>query len=232
MKKLSILIPAYNEEKTVAEVIRRVFAADTLDFEKEVIVVDDGSTDNTLSALKEISSFPFILISHPKNLGKGAAIRTALGRASGDAILIQDADLELDADDYPVLLKELNETTRVVYGSRNLLPRIDGKRYPLYSLGGKMLTGFFNFLYGTHLTDINTAYKLFSKETMRAEELKSDGFEFCEEITAKLTRKGYKIKEVPIRYTPRTFAGGKKLRAKDGLIGLWTIVKYRFFSDK
>jgi glycosyltransferase involved in cell wall biosynthesis len=229
MKKLSILIPAYNEEKTVEEVIRRVFAADTLDFEKEVIVVDDGSTDDTPSILKAITAFPFILISHPKNMGKGAAIRTALKRASGDAILIQDADLELDTNDYPALLKELSETTRAVYGSRNLLPRIDGKRYPMYSLGGKMLTEAFNLLYGTHLTDINTAYKLFSKETIAANELESDGFEFCEEITAKLTCKGYGIKEVPIRYTPRTFAGGKKLRAKDGMIGLWTILKYRFF---
>jgi glycosyltransferase involved in cell wall biosynthesis len=229
MKKLSILIPAYNEEKTVAEVIRRVFGADTLDFEKEVIAVDDGSTDNTLSVLKELSSFPFILISHPKNLGKGAAIRTALKRASGDAVLVQDADLELDTNDYPLLLRELNETTRVVYGSRNLLPKVNGKRYPLYSLGGKFLTGFFNVLYGTHLTDINTAYKLFSKETMTADELKSDGFEFCEEITAKFIQKGYAIKEAPIRYTPRTFAGGKKLRAKDGIIGLWTILRYRFF---
>ena len=229
MKKLSILIHAYNEEKTVSEVIRRVFEADTLNFEKEVIVVDDGSTDGTLSALKALSSFPFVLVSHQKNLGKGAAVRTALRASSGDAILIQDADLELDTNDYPVLLRELTETNHVVYGSRNLLPQTNNERYLMYALGGKILTNFFNILYGTKLTDINTAYKLFQKDIIRADDLESDGFEFCEEITAKLTRKGYRIQEVPIHYTPRTFIGGKKLRAKDGVIGLWTILKYRNF---
>jgi glycosyltransferase involved in cell wall biosynthesis len=231
MKTLSIIIPAYNEEKTAAEAVKKVCAAKTPGFEKEVIVVNDGSTDGTMDALRPLTSkLPFTLLSHSTNRGKGAAIRTGVKRATGDAILIQDADLELTPDDYVILLDAFSEKNPVVYGSRNLLPQNSKNRKIAYSIGGKTLTAIFNLLYGTKLTDINTAYKLFRSDIIKKIELRGDGFEFCEEITAKITRKGYSIKEVPIRYFPRDFSEGKKLRIKDGVIGLWTILRYRFWT--
>ncbi len=230
MKTLTIIIPTYNEEKTIAEVARKVYAAETPGFLKEIIVVNDGSTDGTMDTLRSLSlKLPFTLISHVRNRGKGAAIRTGIKRAKGHAILIQDADLELTPDDYVNLLEVFSDEVPIVYGSRNLLLQNSKNRKIAYSLGGKTLTGIFNILYGTDITDINTAYKLFRSDIIKKISLDGDGFEFCEEVTAKVTRRGYAIKEVPIRYFPRSFSEGKKLRLKDGAIGFWTILRYRFW---
>ncbi|MDI6603376.1 MAG: glycosyltransferase family 2 protein [Patescibacteria group bacterium] len=225
MKKLSIIIPVFNEKETVREIIRLVIAAPILNYEKEIIVIDDGSTDGTekiLKSLKEKNGF--LLLQHPKNLGKGAAIKTGLKKVTGDFVLIQDADLEYDPNDYQNLLNALDENSPVVYGSRNLGK---GKRgYLFYLLGGRFLTAFLNIMFGSNLTDVNTGYKLFRADIIKNINLESNGFEFCEEVTAKILKSGYPIKEIPIHYYPRKFSEGKKIRFWDGLIGFWTIIKY------
>lgn len=222
---LSIIIPVYNEEKTIAKIIEKIIAID-LDMDKEIIVVDDGSTDQTLKILNELKTkIPFKLLTHQTNQGKGAAIQTGLKAVEGDIVIIQDADLEYDPQDYPRLIAPiLKGQTKVVYGSRNLgAQKIS---YWRYYWGGKFLTWLFNLLYRTRLTDINTGYKVFSTDLIKSLNLECPGFEFCEEVTAKLTKKGIKILEIPIRYQPRKFAEGKKIKWIDGLIGLWTIIKY------
>lgn len=228
--RLSIIVPVFNEEKTIEEIIKRIKDI-PLPIEKETIIIDDGSSDNTKEILGQLKGkFNFILISHPKNRGKGAAIRTGFPLVSGDFILIQDADLEYDPKDYPILLKPLlKNETEVVYGSRNISknPRFS----KVYFLGGQFLTAVFNFFFKTKLTDINTGYKVFKKEILKNIKLEEDGFGFCEEVTAKIVKKGYKIEEVPIRYSPRGFREGKKLHWwRDGFRGLYVILKYYFLN--
>ena len=215
--KLSIIIPVYNERETIDEIINRVKNAQVLGYEKEIIIVNDGSTDGTI--IKDL------FLNHPKNLGKGAAIKTGLGQVTGDLVLIQDADLEYSPDDYVDLLKAYNFQNPVVYGSRNL--KRENRGYLFYSFGGKLLTRFFNLLYRTKLTDINTGFKLFRTDIIKGAQLSENGFDFCEEITAKIVKMGYKIKEVPINYYPRKFSEGKKIRFRHGLSGAWTIIKYK-----
>jgi len=224
--KLSIIIPAYNEKETIEELLKRVFKAPSLDYQKEVIVVDDASKDGTRELLDNLKNrFNFILLRHSKNKGKGGAIKTALEKVTGDFVLIQDADLEYDPEDYPALLEAIDKEYQVIYGSRNLGKAERG--YLLFALAGKSLTFLFNLLYGAKITDINTGYKLFRINIIKNLGLKADGFEFCEEVTARVLRKGYKIKEVPIHYYPRKFSEGKKISFKDGLVAIWTIIKYR-----
>ena len=226
---LSILIPVFNEENTILEILKKIneINLDRFGLEKEIIIVNDGSTDRTKKILEELKTRNnFALFHHRKNQGKGAAIKTGLEHAAGDFILIQDADLEYDPADYPVLLEPLIENEiNIVYGSRGL------KKNPSSSigfyLGGKFLTFILNLLFGTKLTDINTCYKVFKREVLRDIKLEESGFAFCEEVTAKVIKKGYKIKEIPISYNPRDFKEGKKIRFYDGIIGLWTIIKYR-----
>lgn len=226
MKKLSIIIPAFNEKATVEEILRRVVNAPTLNYQKEIIVVDDGSNDGTEIILEKLTGvLPFVLLKHEKNIGKGAAIKTALKVATGDAVLIQDADLEYDPNDYQKLLDAFGEETHVVYGSRNLVKTKRG--YFFYFLGGKFLTAFLNIISDSNLSDINTCYKLFQKDVIEKIGVQSDGFEFCEEVTAKALKLGYKIKEVPISYYPRKFSEGKKIRFVDGIIGILAILKYK-----
>lgn len=223
---LSIIIPVFNEAKTIAEVIKRVIAVPVFDWEKEIIVVDDGSNDGTEKILKNLQKkYNFLLLRHSENLGKGAAIKTGLKKVKGDFVLIQDADLEYDPNDYQILLAALDKNSPVVYGSRILGKTKRGNL--LYYLGGRFLTLFFNFLFGSKLTDINTGYKLFRTDVLKNINLESNGFEFCEEVTAKILKFGYSIKEVPIHYYPRGHSQGKKIRVKDGLIALLTIIKYR-----
>ena len=230
MKKLSVIIPVFNEQSTVETILKKVFAAPTPGFEKEIIVVNDGSTDQSFAILTALRrDWKFVLVSHEKNLGKGAAIRTGLTHVSGQVVLIQDADLECSPDDYPNLLKKFEEGNPIVYGSRNLdESKTAGRKYFLAFWGGKFLTKIFNLLFGTTLTDLNTAYKLFRADIIKNIDLREDGFSFCEEISAKCCRAGYRIAEVAISYHPRKFSEGKKTRYSDGISGLWVILKCWF----
>ena len=228
-KILSILIPVFNEAATIRAVIEKAFAVPLPGWEKEIIVVDDGSTDETPNLLEAYVS-RITRITHPANRGKGAAIRSGIALARGEIILIQDADLEYDPADWPRMIAPFeNNHTLVVYGSRNL-ERETNAGYFHYVLGGKFLTFLMNALFGTRLTDINTGAKAFRASLLRTLPLQTNGFEFCEEVTAKILKQGITIHEIAIQYRPRTFGEGKKIRSTDGVIGAWTILKNRIFS--
>lgn len=217
--RLSVLIPVYNEEETVRELLDRVLAVPV---EKEVVIVDDCSTDGTWSVLQSIQDPRVRTYRHEVNQGKGSGIRTALSHATGDMVIIQDADLEYDPNDYPRLLEPiLSGKAQVVYGVRDL----SGQK-PLFRLGNNFLTFVTNVLYGAQVGDMETCYKLMPREVMLSLKLQPSRFQIEPEITAKLLRRGYRIHQVPIWYKPRK---AKKLNPwKDGLPALWTLVKYRF----
>lgn len=229
MSKLSIIIPVFNEEKTIETVLEKISGLNLPAWEKEIIVVDDGSKDNSKFKMSTFSRSPtgrqnFILLFHENNKGKGEAVKTALKEAGGEYVLIQDADLEYDPDDIPNLLREVVvKNYPAVYGSRNLKPERRG--YPHYVLGVKILTGLVNFIFGTRLTDIYTGYKLVRTDILKSLNLESRGFEFEAELTVKLLKAGFSITELPIHYYPRSFKEGKKINFRDGLKGLWTIWK-------
>jgi len=230
--KLSIIIPVYNEEKTVAELIDKVVDVRIPKVEKEIIVVDDGSTDKTVSKIPK-SKIKFI--QHEKNMGKGAAVKSGIDKATGDYVIIQDADLEYD----PVFIKSLikpilNKKAKVVYGTRlRRLPHLRGEernpRFILHFFGNRFLSLVTSILYGVWLTDMETCYKLFPTKAGKSFKLRSKRFDFEPEITAKLLKSGYKIMEIPIKTVPRNYSEGKKLRTfHDGTIALFTLIKYRF----
>ncbi len=221
--KLSIIIPLFNEEKTIEEVLKRVVQTETPGFEKEIIVVDDKSTDSSKSKVSQFKAQNLKIIEHKKNQGKGRAIQTGLKEARGDLILIQDADLEYDPNDYKKLLKAYSQKRMVIYGSRKISPQKKG--YFHYYLASKLLNFLVNLFFGSKLTDVYTCYKLIPLYLIKDIPLKSRGFEIEVEITVKLLKMGIAISEVPIQYQPRTFKEGKKIRFKDGLIGLWTILR-------
>ena len=234
-KKLSIIIPVYNEKETLMHLLKRV---ENLilpgGLHKEIILVDDFSTDGTREILKEIKNHKIIF--HEKNKGKGAAIRTALKHSSGDIILIQDADLEYNPEQLPELINPILEgRTKVVYGSRFLNKNLDyvGKNktpLPHHLLGNKILTKATNLIYNTNLTDMETCYKVFSKDVLNKIQIKSNRFDFEPEITAKIAKNGEKILELPIEFKPRMPEEGKKIDWKDGIYALGVLIKYKFIN--
>jgi glycosyltransferase involved in cell wall biosynthesis len=228
MLKLSVIIPVYNEAATLEEIINRVRATGLVD---EIIVVDDGSADDSAAILSRLqySATPELQIFHHKqNRGKGAAMRTGLDAVTGNLVLVQDADLEYDPADYAALLKPFDDpAVQAVYGSRNL-QRNPKSSFTFY-WGGRLLSWIANWLYGSHITDEATGYKVIQTNLLRDMNLETDGFEFCPEVTAKLIQKNVDIHEVPISYYPRSWEEGKKIQWYDGVIAIWTLIKYRYF---
>jgi len=224
--RISIIIPIYNEEKTLLEILKRVENANVLGLEKEIILIDDGSTDKTKHILRRLED-KYKVIYHLKNQGKGAAIRTGFRNSTGDLILIQDADLEYDPCQYPKLIKPILENNAdIVYGSRNLTKNPRFKK--TYYWGVRIISFLTNIFYKSKLTDVYTCYKVFRAPIIKSISLENNGFGIEQEITSKLLKKGYKILEVPISYSPRSFKEGKKIKWKDGLIAIWLILKYKF----
>lgn len=228
MKILSIIIPVYNEEKTIGEIVRRVMAAKTPGYRKEIFIIDDGSTDRTRTALK-IWEKKVSVIYKKKNEGKGSAVHIGFAKATGDVLLIQDADLEYDPSDYPVLLAPFkNSSIHVVFGSRFLGPHLSTMF--LYALGNKFVTLVMNILFNSNITDMETGYKVMRREVVTGMTLHAKRFDMEPEITAKILSKGFQIYEVPISYFGRKFSEGKKLTWKDGIIALMTIFRLRLYG--
>jgi glycosyltransferase involved in cell wall biosynthesis len=223
---LSVIVPVYNERTTVAEIVRRIRAVD-IPLAVEIVVVDDASSDGTDKVLSAIADSTVRVLRHPVNRGKGAAIRTGLEVARGDLVLIQDADLEYDPEDWPKLLDPiLRGKARVVYGSR-----FTGERknmLPLHWIGNRFLSLTTNILYSSTLSDMETCYKLFDRRVLEGITIESDRFDFEPEITAKVLRRGHRIYEVPISYAGREAAEGKKITWRDGFAALRALVKFRF----
>jgi glycosyltransferase involved in cell wall biosynthesis len=224
--KVSIIIPVYNEAATIRQILERVR---TSPIEKEIVIVDDGSTDGTRDLLRQETDADTRVVLHAKNLGKGAAIRTGLKHATGDYVLIQDADLEYDPADYETLLKPvLRGKATVVYGSRFL-----GEHKAMlfwHSVGNRLLTLVTNVLYDTTLTDMETCYKLIPTDLIRCIPLRARRFDFEPEITAKILRRGHRIYEVPISYAGRELNEGKKISWRDGFPALFALIRYRFMD--
>ena len=222
--KISIIIPIYNEAKTVEETIRRVEA---VAIEKEIIAVDDGSGDGSLDILSRMENNGRIkLIKHEKNSGKGAAIKSGLKEATGDIVIIQDADLETDPQDFYRLVEPIiNGETRAVFGYRT-----DQNSFSIYWWGGKLVSFITRTLYGGDIKDVNNGYKVMTRDLWQSLNLQSNRFQICEEITAKLLKRKEKIVQVPTQYFPRTKKEGKKIGFKDGIVSIWTLLKYRLIK--
>jgi len=220
---VSVIVPVYNEVAHLEELLQAVHASPV---KKEIVIVDDGSTDGTRQKLQNLPPMDDVaIVFHEKNCGKGASIRTALSYARGEYVLIQDSDLEYDPQDYPALLRPLQDgKSNVVYGVRPDRP----ERGLRFFLGAKFLTHLTNVLYGTRIHDEATCYKVFRRSLLAKIALQCRRFEFCPEVTAKICRLGEKIEEVPISYRPRSASEGKKIRHSDGWLAIWTLIRYRF----
>ena len=228
-RTLTVLMPVFNEQATLAEIIRRVRQVD-VGLTLELIIVDDGSSDGTNKILRTLEDSTVRVIAHEKNQGKGAALRTGLAHANGDIVVIQDADLEYDPEDWPALLAPiLKGKASVVYGSR-----FTGQRknmLPLHWAGNRLLSLVTNVLYSSTLSDMETCYKALDRRVLKDLTVVSNRFDFEPEITAKVLRRGYRIYEVPISYAGREFDEGKKITWRDGVGALKALVKFRFTKD-
>jgi glycosyltransferase involved in cell wall biosynthesis len=226
IRKLSVIVPVFNERSTVAEIVRRMRLVE-LPVDREIVIVDDGSDDGTVAVLTQLADSTVRVVKHAANRGKGAAIRTGLEIATGDLVLVQDADLEYDPEDWPRLLAPvLKGRARVVYGSR-----FTGERRNmlfLHWVGNRFLSLVTNVLYNSTLSDMETCYKLFERDVLDGIRIEADRFDFEPEFTAKVLRRGIRIYEVPISYAGREPDEGKKITWQDGVVALWTLVKYRF----
>ena len=223
---LSVIVPVFNEKGNIKKIIAEI---KKVSIRKEIIVIDDGSTDGTVEILKGLHDHEVKIYHHPINIGKGAAIRLGLFYAKGDIIIIQDADLEYDPQDYLELIKPIvSGETEVVYGKRQF--NSSKGRHLRYYWGGRLLTHIANFLYGINISDEATCYKVFRSGVFKNIKLNCIGFEFCPEITAKIARRGMKIVEVPISYKPRSVKEGKKIRWFDGMKAIYVLLKYKFFE--
>lgn len=221
---LSVIMPVYNEKDNVLNVIREI---KKVPINKEIIVVDDGSTDGTMEIVKDLHDSEVRVYHHPINIGKGAAIRLGLFYARGDIIIIQDADLEYNPQDYLRLVEPIiSGEAQVVYGKREF--ELSKRKYRRYYWGGQLVTHIANFLYGINISDEPTCYKVFKREVLKGVKLHCIGFEFCPEVTAKIAKKGIEIFEVPISYQPRSRKEGKKIRWFDGLKAIYVLFKYKF----
>lgn len=241
MKKISIIIPAYNEESNIGQLLHRIGMVDlsSIYFEKEVIVVDDGSTDNTYEIASLIDG---VTVIHQNNQGKGAAVQNGVSLATGDYVLVQDGDLEYCPDDYIPMLTALSDSRNdiVVYGSRikGVIKDMGWSFFPGRKsnqefgpwLAGVILSFTCFMLYGKWISDTLTGYKIYPLWIIRRLKIKTAGFEADHEITAKLIKNKIEIREVPIQYSPRSIKEGKKIRAVDGLIAMWTFLRFRFFN--
>ena len=225
MKKISILIPVYNEKESLQEILKQVESVD-FELEKEIILIDDYSTEGTRDLY---ASLPYKVLYHNRNMGKGAALRTGFHAATGDIIIIQDADLEYNPIDYKPLVRMIvTDAADVVYGSRLADTRNNGKFLLLSYLANITLTYLTRLLYGTYLTDMETCYKAFRADFIKDITIKSNRFDFEPEITAKILKKNARFMEVPISYNARKTQEGKKITWKDGVQAIWTLFKYRF----
>ena len=223
--RVTILVPVYNEQSSIEPVLRAVWETEVGD--KEIVVVDDGSDDQTGAILARLRrEFPLRVITHPKNRGKGQAIQTGLAQCRGEIVLLQDADFECDPRHYRALLAPFSDPrTTVVYGSRYLSPSHPSP--PVHRLANWVITAWVNLLFGSSLTDAETGYKLFRRTIVERIPLRAQGFEFEVEFTCKALRLGHAIREVPVVSVRRTYAEGKKITWKDGLVALWVIVRCR-----
>lgn len=225
---LSVIIPVYNEEKNIKEILKRVQAQNLAD---EIVVIDDGSTDGTRTVLQELDGTDAVrVILHDRNQGKGAAVVTGFKAAKGDILLIQDADLEYDPRDFPQILRPIEEgIADVVYGSRFLG---GARRVTMFwhMIANILLTTMTNILYDTILTDMETGYKVFRRNVVDGITIHAKRFDFEPEVTAKVLKRHYRIFEVPITFNPRDYSEGKKIKLKDAFTAVWTLLKYRFID--
>ena len=232
MKKISIVIPVYNEEKYIAQVIKRVLKSKTGNLKKEIIVIDDGSTDKSVASIKKIKGI--MLIELKKNIGKGWAVKQGILKSTGDLVIVQDADLEYDPNDYPTLIEPfMKNDADVVYGSRFISNRPHRVLYFWHYIGNIFLTTLSNMFTNLNLTDMETGYKIFKGDIIRkvALQLESRRFGFEPEVTARISKiKNIKVYEVGISYSGRTYLEGKKINWRDGVKAIWEIAKYNLFS--
>lgn len=227
MPTLSIVVPVYNERRYIKEILKRLQALTVGQMAKEVIIVDDGSTDGTVEILKEISQPGWQIIFSSRNEGKGSALRKGFAKTTGEIVAIQDADLEYHPFDLrPLVELVAAKQTQVAYGSRMINKNPIG--HISYYLGNKLISWLAQVLYQVKITDVETCYKVFDGQLLRSLRLEQDDFAFEVEVTAKILKQGIKIIELPISYQPRQFAEGKKISWLDGLKALWLLVKYRF----